>query len=131
MSIFTKLFNRAGGYDALAARFPGGPEPQGVRWERQSVMFANTVAYKFCVTVVVADEGLWLQARPPAQGLQPAIFVPWRDVARAERVTLYWRAGVRLVCGRPEAGRVTVYRQIWDAAEPHWRAAVAAPAPPA
>lgn len=131
MSIFTRLFNRAGGYDDLAARFPGGPEPQGRRWERQSVMFANTVAYKFCVTVVVAGEGLWLQARPPAQGLQSAIMVPWRDVARAERVTLYWRAGVRLVCGQPEAGRVTVYRDIWDAAEPYWRAARPTPAPPA
>jgi len=131
MSIFTKLFNRAGGYGDLAARFPGGSEPQGRRWERQSVMFANTVAYKFCVTVVVAEEGVWLQARPPAQGLQAAIMVPWRDVARAEPVTLYWRAGVRLICGQPETGRVTVYREIWDIAEPHWGAARTAPRPSA
>lgn len=130
MSIFTRLFNRAGGYDDLAARFPGGAEPPGARWERQSVMFANTVAYKFCVTLVVADEGLWLQARPPAQGTQAAILVPWRDIARTERVTLYWRAGVRLVCGQPEAGRVTVYREIWDAAQARWQAARAA-LPPA
>jgi hypothetical protein len=123
MSIFTRLFNRAGGYDALAASFPGGPEPQGVRWEGQSVMFANTVAYKFCVTVVVADQGMWVQARPPAQGVQAAICVPWRDIALAEKVRLYWRPAVRLTCGRPEVGRFTVWRDIWNAADAHWAAA--------
>jgi len=31
VSIFTKAFNRLGGYDSLAERFPGGPEPQGTQ----------------------------------------------------------------------------------------------------
>jgi hypothetical protein len=122
MSIFTRVFNRAGGYDDLAVRFPGGPEPQGARWDGQSVMFANTVAYKFCVTVVVADDGIWVQARPPAQGVQPAIFVPWAGVARVESVRLYWRAATRVHCGDPEAGVFTVWRHIWETADARRRA---------
>jgi hypothetical protein len=35
MSIFTKAVNRLGGFGELSARFPGGPEPQGARWERR------------------------------------------------------------------------------------------------
>jgi hypothetical protein len=130
VSIFTRAANRAGGYDALAARFPGGPEPEGVRWERQSVMFARTVAYKFCVTVVVADEGLWLQARPPAQGVQAAICVPWRDITSVQPVRLYWRAAMRVVCGDPPVGEFRLWRHIWQAADARRRAARSA-LPPA
>jgi hypothetical protein len=36
-SIFTRAFNKLGGYDQLSARFPGGPDPQGVHWDRQCV----------------------------------------------------------------------------------------------
>ena len=68
MSIFTKAFNRLGGYDGLAERFPGGPEPQGQRWERRCVQFGDSMRYDWCVTIVVAADGLWLQARPPAAG---------------------------------------------------------------
>lgn len=129
MSIFTRLFNRASDYGRLAARFPGGPEPSGARWERQSVAFAGTMIYKRCTTVVVTGDGLWLQARPPAQGVQPAVFVPWPDIAQAERARLYWREAVRLTCGRPAVGTVTVFRPVWAAAEPLWRASrSAAPA---
>lgn len=128
MSIFTRAANRAGGYAALAARYPGGPEPPGRRWDRQSVMFANTVAYKFCVRVVVAADGLWLQARPPAQGTQSAIFVPWREIVRVEPVRLYWQAAMRVVCGEPEVGHFRLRRHIWQEADASWRAARPAPA---
>ena len=77
MSIFTRAFNKLGGYDSLAERFPGGPEPQGQRWERRCVEFGGSMRYDWCVTIVAAADGLWLQARPPAQGTQAAIFVPW------------------------------------------------------
>ena len=84
MSIFTKAFNKLGGYDSLAERFPGGPEPKGQRWERRCVQFGNSMRYDWCVTIVVAADGLWLQARPPLQGTQKAIFVPWPEIRLAE-----------------------------------------------
>lgn len=123
MSIFTRFFNRLGLYESLAARFPGGAEPQGARWERQCVGFSNTMRYDWCVTVVVATEGLWVQARPPAQGVQAAIFVPWRDVVRVDAVRLYWRRAARLTCGDPPAGTIIVWRPVWEAADAFWRAA--------
>ena len=50
-------------------RFPGGTEPQGQHWERRCVQFGNSMRYDWCVTIVVAGEGLWLQAcrRPRAR----------------------------------------------------------------
>jgi hypothetical protein len=123
MSIFTRLFNRYSGYDELAARFPGGPEPQGARWERQHVAFPHSMRYRWCVTIVVTPEGLWLQARPPAQGVQAAIMVPWAAMVRVEPTRLYWMQAARITCGEPAVGRVTVLRPVWEAAAAYWRAA--------
>ena len=82
--------------------------------------------------IVVAADGLWLQARPPAQGTQAAIFVPWAEIRDAQPTRLYWRAAVRLACGEPAAGSITVWQPVWDVAGPLWQAAwQAPPAPPA
>jgi hypothetical protein len=120
VSIFTKAFNKLGGYDRLAERFPGGPEPSGEHWERRCVEFGRSMRYDWCVTIVVAADGLWLQARPPAQGTQAAIFVPWAEIREAKPTRLYWREAVRLTCGEPAAGTITVWRPVWDAAGPLW-----------
>jgi hypothetical protein len=66
MSIFTRAFNKLGGYDQLAARFPGGPDPQGARRDRQCVQFGRSMRYDWCVSIIVTQAGVWLQARPPA-----------------------------------------------------------------
>lgn len=136
MSIFTKAFNKLGGYDSLAERFPGGSEPQGPRWENRCVQFGRSMRYDWCVTAIVAEGGLWLQARPPLQGTQKAIFVPWTDIRAAEPTMLYWRKAVRLTCGERAAGVITLWQPVWDAAGPLWQVAQnalsqASPAPPA
>ncbi|HTX69756.1 MAG TPA: hypothetical protein VMH50_11520 [Thermoleophilia bacterium] len=127
MSIFTKAFNKLG-YDSLAARFPGGTQPEGPQWEKSCVQFGS-MRYRWCVTIVVAGDGLWVQARPPAQGTQAAIFVPWGEIRDVRPTMLYWRRAVRLTCGGPAAGTVTVWQPVWDAAGPLWEAARAGGAP--
>jgi hypothetical protein len=129
MSIFTKAFNKLG-YDGLAARFPGPTQPQGSQWDKTCVQFGS-MRYRWCVTIVVGRDGLWLQARPPAQGTQAAIFIPWREIRASQPTLLYWRRAVRLACGEPQAGAVTVWQPVWDAAGPLWEQARAAGAPPA
>lgn len=129
MSIFTKAFNKLG-YESLARWFPGVTEPQGARWENRCVQFGS-MRYDWCVTIVVAQEGLWLQARPPLQGAQAPVLVPWAEIREARSTLLYWRQAVRLICGEPAAGAVTVWQPVWDAAAPLWQAARAQAEPPA
>ena len=123
MSIFTKAFNKFGGYDKLAERYPGAAEPEGTRWDRQCVEFGGTMRYDWCTTLIVAQAGLFVQARPPAQGVQAAMFVPWSEITDVRQVRLYWRRAVRLTCGRPPAGTITVWQPVWDVAGPLWQAA--------
>lgn len=123
MSLFTKAFNRLGSYEQLAIRFPGVGEPPGTRWDARCVQFGRSMRYDWCVTLIVAPEGLWVHAKPPLQGEQAAISVPWVEIRDARPTMLYWRAAVCLTCGEPEVGRITVWRPVWDAAEPLWKAA--------
>jgi hypothetical protein len=129
VSIFTRAFNKLG-YDSLARRFPGASPPQGQRFENGCVQFGS-MRYDWCVTIIVAQEGLWLQARPPLQGTQEPIHVPWAEVREARSTRLYWRRAVRLICGDPAAGAVTVWQPVWEAAAPLWEAARAGGAPAA
>jgi hypothetical protein len=55
MSIFTRAFNKFGG----------------------------TMRYEGCTTLIVAQSGLYVPARPPAQGVQAAIFGPWSEIRAA------------------------------------------------
>jgi hypothetical protein len=130
VSIFTKAFNKLG-YDGLAARFPGTTQPQGSQWENRCVQFGS-MRYDWCVTIVVGQDGLWLQPRPPLQGAQTPVFVPWSEIRDVHPTMLYWRRAVRLTCGEPPAGTITVWQPVWDVAGPLWEAARArgASAPP-
>jgi hypothetical protein len=121
VSIFTRAFNKLG-YDGVAEAFPGTVEPQGPRWDATCVQFGS-MRYRRCVTIVVGQDGLWLQAKPPLQGLQRPIFLPWTGIREVRQTLLYWRSAVRLTCGEPAAGAVTVWRPVWDAAGPLWEAA--------
>jgi hypothetical protein len=116
VSIFTKAFNRLG-YDSLVARFPGETRPQGPRWENRCVQFGS-MRYDWCVTIVVGQDGLCLQPKPPLQGVKRPVFVPWGEVREVRSTLLYCRRAVRLACGEPAAGTVTVWRPVWDAAAP-------------
>jgi hypothetical protein len=122
VSIFTRIFNRLGGYDDLARRYPVTGEPGGSHWDRQCVEL-GAVRYDWCVAVIVALEGLYVQARPPAQGRQAAMLVPWPEITAAASTRLYWRRATRLTCGEPAVGSITVWQPVWEAAAPLWRAA--------
>jgi len=83
MSIFTRAFTKFGGYDKLAERYPCATEPEGGRWDHQCAEFGGTMRYDWCTTLIVRQAGLYVQARPPAQGVQAAIFVPWSEIRAA------------------------------------------------
>lgn len=113
-SFLSGLFARAGGYEALAQRFPAAGEPAGAL-RAQTVMLANTVAYKRCVTLAASPQGLYLRPRPPLGSPLAAALIPWAQVTRVERATLYWQSAVRLVIGEPAVGEVTVLAEVYEA----------------
>jgi hypothetical protein len=111
----SRLFAQGGGYARLVERFPatGGPPVGALHGE--TVMFANTVAYKRCVILGATAEGFYLRPSPPLATKHPAAFIPWGEVKRVERTSLYWRSALRLVVGDPPIGEVTMFSPTYDA----------------
>jgi hypothetical protein len=114
LRVLSRPFERAGRYDFLAERYGTEQPLPGPVHRRESVMFARTVAYKFCVDVAASSEGVFVQPRPLALGDLPALRIPWAEIVRVERTSLYWRPAVRLVVGEPEVGRLTMREGLWN-----------------
>ena len=112
---FSRLFARGGGYARLVERFPASGGPPVGALHGETVMLANTVAYKRCVTLGATAEGLYLRPSPPLAKKHPAAFIPWGEVRRVERASLYWRSALRLVVGDPPVGELTMLSQTYDA----------------
>jgi hypothetical protein len=107
-------FARSGGYAALAERFATTGLPPALVLHRQTVMLHRTVAYKFCVTLGASAAGLYVHPEPKGLGSHPAVLIPWDHIARAERVRLYRRPGVRLTIGELEIGQLTVFEPPYE-----------------
>jgi len=111
----SRLFAEGGGYARLAERFPASGAPPVGTLHGETVMLANTVAYKRCVTLGATAEGFYLRPAPPLAKKHPAAFIPWGEVKRVERASLYWRSALRLVVGDPPIGEVTMFSHTYDA----------------
>jgi hypothetical protein len=101
----------AGGWSALATAYTAGFEPSGQRFERQTLM-VGSVQYRRCVTVVVADAGLYLAARLGFTS-QPALLLPWADLHPRGSTSLYWQAAERLDIGEPACGTLTIFSPLY------------------
>jgi hypothetical protein len=108
------LFAGKGGYAALAERFATTEPPPGLVFHAQTVMLDRTIAYKFCVTLGASAGGLFVHPQPKGLGSHPAVLIPWAQIARAERVRLYWRPGVRLTIGEPRVAELNLFQPMYE-----------------
>ena len=108
------LYARSGGYAAPAERFATTEPPPALVFHGQTVMLDKTVAYKFCVTLGASSAGLFVHPQPKGLGRQPAVQIPWEQVARADRVRLYWRSGVRLTIGEPRVAALSLFEPLYE-----------------
>jgi hypothetical protein len=108
------LYAGKGGYAALAERFATTEPPPGLVFHGQTVMLERTVAYKFCVTLGASAGGLFVHPQPKGLGSHPAVLIPWDQIARAQRVRLYWRPGVRLTIGEPRIAELNLFESLYE-----------------
>jgi hypothetical protein len=116
MSTFLyRPFERASHLAALLERYRVQGEPQGQRFARQHIQL-GAVRWRFCTTVVVAQEGLYLRISPPGKSME--LLIPWGEFAAAQKTILYWAPYARLSVGRPEIVGLVVSLKVYEAARP-------------
>lgn len=112
-----RLLANAGGLTRLAARFPATAQPAGQTFRLRSVQI-GAVKWTLSTTVSIAEEGLYLSMRTVLVR-HPSILIPWDEIKRVRRTTLYLQEARRLYVGEPSVGHVVVKTNLFRAIEPH------------
>ena len=114
-----RVLARAGGLTRLAARYPATAQPNGQTLRFQSVQIGS-VRWRLSTTVSISEEGLYL-SMSTLLVQQPPILIPWDEIKRVRKTTLYLQEARRLYVGEPSSGNVVVKMSLVRAIEPHLR----------
>lgn len=94
------MLKHRSGYARLAAWYPAVGAPEGLILRGQTVQF-GAVRYTRCVTIGIADEGLFLEIVSRSLGRHRPALVPWAEVRATYPSHLRMREAVELVVGEP------------------------------
>ncbi len=108
MGIFSKL----SGLNKLSDHYHSTNDPSGVCKTKQTVK-VGIVRYRRCVTVGIGRDELFLWVSPPL-GREWKLLIPWNEIRQVRGAMLYGRQGVHMSIGDPEAGEITMYRELFE-----------------
>jgi len=109
-------FGSATGWNALSRLYGTSAEPEGVVLKRQSLV-AGSVVYRYLVTAVIGDAGLYLAVGGPLP--RKPILIPWSDFKDVQSVRLFWRKAALVSVGAPRAGTLTLPMTLYHRMRPH------------
>ena len=95
------LTGAAGGWRRLAEVYATANPPTGQITKRETIQ-VGAVTYKRCVTLGVADEGLYVSI------WRKTALIPWTEFKALGQATLYWQKVPMLTVGDPPVATMTV-----------------------
>ena len=96
-----QLGGTMGGWRRLAEVYGGDETPTGQTAMRQTIR-VGAVTYKRCVTLGVADEGLYVAI------WRKTALIPWTEFKAVGQATLFWQKVPMLTVGDPPVATMTV-----------------------
>ncbi len=96
-----------GGWRRLSGVYSTANLPAG-RIAKRETLKIGAVVYKRCVTLGIADEGLYMLI------WRTCILIPWDHFTKIEQATLYWKKVPMLTIGDPTVATITVPRSTFD-----------------
>ncbi len=104
-----------GGWGQLKQRYRVEQPPGGTIVRRQTVKI-GLVTFKQCITVGIADEGLYLSM------WRTTVLIPWSELAAAGETTLFWRRVPVLAVGQPQITTLTFEHGLIEKMQAHFAA---------
>lgn len=102
-----------GGWGQLKQRYRVEQPPGGTVIRRQTVK-VGLVTFKRCITVGIADEGLYLSM------WRTTVLIPWSELAAAGETTLFWRRVPVLAVGQPQVTTLTFEHDLIARMQAHF-----------
>ena len=101
------LGGTTGGWGKLAEVYGSNKPPTGQITKGETIQ-VGAVTYKRCVTLGVADEGLYVSI------WRKTALIPWTEFKGIGQATLYWQKVPMLTVGDPPVATMTVPLQTFD-----------------
>ena len=101
------LTGATGGWRRLAEVYATATPPTGQITKRETIQ-VGAVTYKRCVTLGVADEGLYVSI------WRRTVLLPWTEFKAVGQATLYWQKVPMLTVGDPPVATMTVPLQTFE-----------------
>ena len=105
--IAQQLGGSTGGLRRLAEAYPTQPPVPGPALQRETVK-VGAVVYKRCVTVGIADRGLYLSV------WGKSALVPWAEFKAITSAKLYWQTVPMLTVGDPPIATLVIPVAVFD-----------------
>ena len=101
------LGGAAGGWGRLAEVYATANPPAGQITKRETIQ-VGALTYKRCVTMGVADEGLYVTI------WRKTVLIPWTEFKAVAQATLYWQNVPMLTVGEPPVATMTVPLAVFE-----------------
>ena len=101
IALVQRIDGSKGGWRRLVAVYSTVNPPAGSIAPRETLKI-GAVVYKRCVTVGIADEGLYVSI------WRKTALIPWDDFRKIEQATLHWKKVPMLTVGDPPVATITV-----------------------
>lgn len=108
------LMSAIGGWRRLARRYRAARLPEGRRIIRGATGMVGLSSYKRIMTVMVADDGLFLAVPWVFRIGHPTLFIPWHDIRQARRGRTFFWTYVGFEIGDPGIARMRLPAQVFD-----------------
>lgn len=105
--IVKSLGGTTGGWGKLAEVYGTNNPPTGQVTKRETIQ-VGAVTYKRCITLGVADEGLYVSI------WRKTALIPWTEFKAVGQATLYWQKVPMLTVGDPPVATMTVPVQVFQ-----------------
>ena len=77
-------------FPRIAEEWPAFTTPPGTTFSRQNIAL-NTVWYKNCANVIIAEEGLYISLGfPVSLSTIRAVIIPWRNIRYLKKSCVFW-----------------------------------------
>lgn len=102
-----------GGWGQLKQQYRVEQPPSGTIVRRQTVKI-GLVTFKQCITVGIANEGLYLSM------WRTTVLIPWSELAAAGETTFFWRRVPVLAVGQPQFTTLTFEQGLIEKMQAHF-----------
>ncbi len=106
------LLSRLGGWAGVAKEFRANHVPTGTKLFGQAAQFGGFCNYNGCLTIIIADEGLYLDIWQLFRIGHPALLIPWDELHNAKQSSFLWMKQVRFDVGKLRITSIRVSQKI-------------------